>query len=106
MSTAGKDDSVKLFNRLHEAGAPVGEIIDRLRATGDELVSPAMLKLPAPISLRDALSHRLALGGPTAKIVALPRVGIRSSPSEGTPTRVGSAAVTAPRAVWPVTRCR
>ncbi|MEN9841025.1 MAG: hypothetical protein RL376_825 [Verrucomicrobiota bacterium] len=47
----------------------VGEIIDRLHASGDELVSPAMLKLPAPITLREALSHRLALGGPTAKII-------------------------------------
>ncbi len=60
-------DSLGVFptNRASE----VGEIIDRLHATGDELVSPAMLKLPAPITLREALSHRLALAGPTAKIV-------------------------------------
>ena len=60
-------DSLGVFptNRASE----VGEIIDRLHATGDELVSPAMLKLPAPIALRDALSHRLALNGPTTKIV-------------------------------------
>jgi sulfite reductase (NADPH) flavoprotein alpha-component len=59
-------DSLGVFptNRASE----VGEIIDRLHATGDELVSPAMLKLPAPITLREALSHRLALAGPTAKI--------------------------------------
>ena len=60
-------DSLGVFptNRASE----VGEIIDRLHATGDEPVSPVMLKLPAPISLREALSHRLALAGPTSKIV-------------------------------------
>lgn len=47
----------------------VGEILERLGATGDEPVSPAMLKLPAPITLHEALSHRLALAGPTSKIV-------------------------------------
>lgn len=47
----------------------VGDILELLCATGDELVSPAMLKLAEPITLREALSHRLALGGPTAKIV-------------------------------------
>jgi sulfite reductase (NADPH) flavoprotein alpha-component len=49
----------------------VVEIIQRLGATGDEPVSPVMLKLPAPVSLRDALASRLALAGPTAKIVNL-----------------------------------
>lgn len=49
--------------------ADVAEIIARLGATGDELVSPAMLKLPAPIPLREALGSRLALAGPTKKIV-------------------------------------
>jgi sulfite reductase (NADPH) flavoprotein alpha-component len=49
--------------------AEVGELLERLHATGDEPVSPAMLKLAAPIPLREALSHRLALGGPTPKIV-------------------------------------
>lgn len=47
----------------------VAEIIERLGASGDELVSPAMLKLAAPITLREALSQRLALSGPTAKLV-------------------------------------
>jgi sulfite reductase (NADPH) flavoprotein alpha-component len=73
VSLAGGDlqykagDSLGVFptNRPTE----VAEIIERLGATGDELVSPAMLKLPAPITLREALSRRLALGGPTAKIV-------------------------------------
>lgn len=47
----------------------VAEILEKLGASGDELVSPAMLKLPAPISLHDALSHKLALGSPTSKII-------------------------------------
>ena len=47
----------------------VAEIIEGLGATGDELVSPAMLKLAAPITLREALSHRLALSSPTVKIL-------------------------------------
>lgn len=47
----------------------VAELLGRLQATGDELVSPAMLKLPAPIPLRDALFARLALAGPTKKIL-------------------------------------
>ncbi len=50
-------------------GVEVEAIISSVQATGSELVSPAMLKLPAPITLREALSSRLALGGPTAKIV-------------------------------------
>ncbi len=60
-------DSLGVFpaNRPTE----VAEILERLGATGDELVSPAMLKLPAPLSLREVLSHRLALGSPTAKII-------------------------------------
>lgn len=49
--------------------AEVSEILERLGATGDEWVSPAMLKLASPITLREALSHRLALSGPTSKIV-------------------------------------
>jgi len=47
----------------------VAEIIERLGASGDELVSPANLKLAAPISLRAALTSRLALSGPTRKIL-------------------------------------
>lgn len=73
VSLAGSDltykagDSLGVFptNRPTE----VAEIIERLGATGDELVSPAMLKLPAPITLIDALTHKLALAGPTSKIV-------------------------------------
>lgn len=47
----------------------VAELLQRLHATGDELVNPAMLKLMAPIPLRDALTSRLALAGPTKKIL-------------------------------------
>jgi sulfite reductase (NADPH) flavoprotein alpha-component len=60
-------DSLGVFssNRTSE----VDEILQRLNATGDEPVSPVMLKLPAPISLREALTSRLALAKPTRKIV-------------------------------------
>ena len=47
----------------------VAEILARLGASGDEPVSPVMLKLPAPLPLREVLSSRLALAGPTVKIV-------------------------------------
>src|SRR5476649_1106637 len=58
-------DSLGVFpvNRASE----VEEILLRLGATGDELVSPAMLKLSAPIPLREALSTRLALAKPTRR---------------------------------------
>jgi sulfite reductase (NADPH) flavoprotein alpha-component len=49
--------------------ADVDEIIRLLGATGEEPVSPALLKLAAPITLREALGSRLALAGPTGKIV-------------------------------------
>ncbi len=62
-------DSLGVFpaNRAEE----VDEILGRLGATGDERVSPAMLKLGAPVALREVLTSRLALAGPTAKFVAL-----------------------------------
>ncbi|MEO6005180.1 MAG: sulfite reductase subunit alpha [Opitutus sp.] len=60
-------DSLGVFpsNRASE----VNELMGKLGASGDELVSPAMLKLPAPITLREALTTRLALAGPTQKII-------------------------------------
>jgi sulfite reductase (NADPH) flavoprotein alpha-component len=60
-------DSLGVFpsNRAEE----VNELLRRLGATGEELVSPAMLKLPSPIPLREALASRLALAGLTSKIV-------------------------------------
>ena len=60
-------DSLGIYpsNRKEE----VEEILQRLGATGDELVSPANLKLPAPIPLRVALTDKLALAKPTRKIV-------------------------------------
>ncbi|MBA4137152.1 MAG: sulfite reductase subunit alpha [Opitutus sp.] len=47
----------------------VEEVLRHLGATGDELVSPAMLKLTEPIALREALTSRLALSGPTKKFI-------------------------------------
>ncbi len=60
-------DSLGVFptNRQGE----VDEIILRLGVSGNEAVSPAMLKLAAPISLREALTSRLALAKPTRKIL-------------------------------------
>ena len=60
-------DSLGVFpdNRAAEVDA----LLAALGATGSEPVSPAMLKLPAPIPLRDALTCGLALKGPTRKIV-------------------------------------
>jgi sulfite reductase (NADPH) flavoprotein alpha-component len=60
-------DSLGVFpsNRPEE----VDEIIHRLGVSGHEMVSPVMLKLDAPIPLREALTHRLALAKPTRKIV-------------------------------------
>ena len=58
-------DSLGVFptNRPQE----VAEILQRLGATGDE---PVMLpKATAPIAVREALTSRLALSGPTRKIV-------------------------------------
>src|SRR3954465_6382171 len=55
-------DSLGVFpsNRREE----VDEILNLLGATGNEPVSPQALKLPAPISLREALTDRLALAKP------------------------------------------
>ena len=47
----------------------VEDIIRLLGASGDEMVSPTALKLAAPESLRSVLSDRLALGGPTRKVL-------------------------------------
>ncbi len=60
-------DSLGVFatNRASE----VDEILQRLGATGSELVSPVMLKLPNPLPLREVLTSRLALAKPTRKIV-------------------------------------
>ena len=61
-------DSIGVFptNRPGE----VDELLSCLGATGGERVSPVMLRLPAPILLREALGARLALAAPTAKFVA------------------------------------
>ncbi len=49
--------------------ADVEPVLRRLGATGDEPVLPTALKLQAPITLREALAGRLALGKPTRKFV-------------------------------------
>jgi sulfite reductase (NADPH) flavoprotein alpha-component len=60
-------DSLGIFpsNRRSE----VEELLQRLDVTGDELVAPAGLRLPAPVPLRDALTDKLALSKPTRKII-------------------------------------
>ncbi len=60
-------DSLGVFptNRASE----VDELIQRLGVSGNEAVSPVMLKLASPISLREALTSRLALAKPTRKIL-------------------------------------
>ncbi len=60
-------DSLGVFptNRVEE----VEELLRAVGASGDELVSPAMLKLEQPISLREAWTSRLALAGPTPKLL-------------------------------------
>ncbi|MBI5766572.1 MAG: sulfite reductase subunit alpha [Verrucomicrobia bacterium] len=60
-------DSIGVFptNRPSE----VAELLERLGATGGEPVSPAALKLPAPIPLREALAERLALAKPTRRVL-------------------------------------
>ena len=47
----------------------VEELIRLLGASGDEPVSPAMLKHTDPLPLREALFSRLALAGPTPRMV-------------------------------------
>ena len=58
-------DSLGIFatNRPSE----VDELLRRLKATGDELLSPPALKLSTPISLRVALTGRLALAKPSRR---------------------------------------
>jgi sulfite reductase (NADPH) flavoprotein alpha-component len=60
-------DSLGVFpsNRASE----VDELLQRLGATGAEPVSPASLRLAAPVSLRSVLTDKLALAKPTRKFV-------------------------------------
>jgi sulfite reductase (NADPH) flavoprotein alpha-component len=62
-------DSLGIFASNHPA--EVNEILRLLGATGDEPVSPVMLKLPEPITLREALQTRLALAKPTRRALEL-----------------------------------
>src|SRR5882757_6331033 len=58
-------DSLGVFATNRES--EVDDLLRLLGARGDEPVSPAMLKLPAPIPLREALTSRLSLASPTPK---------------------------------------
>lgn len=73
VALAGSDLGYKAGDSLgvFPANAPdeVEEILRLLGATGDELVSPQGLKLAAPLSLREVLTSKLALAGPTRKMV-------------------------------------
>lgn len=60
-------DSLGVF--AHNAPHEVAELLELLHASGEELVSPPMLKLSEPISLHEALNSRLALAGPTPKFL-------------------------------------
>jgi sulfite reductase (NADPH) flavoprotein alpha-component len=60
-------DSLGVFPANRES--EVVELLKRLQLSGDEPVSPAALKLAAPISVREALRGRLALAKPTPKFV-------------------------------------
>ena len=60
-------DSLGVYPTNHPGD--VDAILQCLGAVGDEPVSPAMLKLHEPIALREALHSRMALNGPTSKIL-------------------------------------
>jgi sulfite reductase (NADPH) flavoprotein alpha-component len=80
---AGDSLGVQPANRPED----VAELLRLLGASGDEPVAPAMLKLPAPIPLREALLARLALAGPTPRIVST-LAGRATDPAEK--TRLGA----------------
>jgi len=60
-------DSLGVYPTNHPGD--VAAILECLDAVGDEPVSPALLKHHEPFSLREALHTRLALSGPTSKIL-------------------------------------
>ena len=73
INIAGSDLHYKVGDSLgvfaSNRPAEVEAILQALGATGTEMVSPAMLKLAAPIPLREALGSRLALAKPTRKFI-------------------------------------
>jgi sulfite reductase (NADPH) flavoprotein alpha-component len=60
-------DSLGVYPMNHPGD--VDAILQCLDAVGDEPVSPTLLKLHEPIPLREALHMRLALNGPTSRIL-------------------------------------
>jgi sulfite reductase (NADPH) flavoprotein alpha-component len=74
---AGDSLGVQPANRPED----VAELLLLLGASGDEPVLPAMLKLPAPVPFRDALTDRLALAGPTTRIITT-LAGKATAPAE------------------------
>lgn len=73
LDIAGSDLTYKVGGSLGlfptNRSSEVEELIKLLGAAGDEMVSPAMLRLTAPISLREALTSRLSLAKPTRKVL-------------------------------------
>ncbi|GAB5561116.1 MAG: hypothetical protein SynsKO_27630 [Synoicihabitans sp.] len=63
--TVGDSLGVFATNRPEE----VEELLAHVGATGEELVSPKMLKLEQPITVREAWTSRLALAGPTPMLL-------------------------------------
>ncbi len=63
--TVGDSLGVFASNQTHE----VDELLAAVGATGDEMVSPRMLKLEEPITLREAWTSRMALAGPTPMLL-------------------------------------
>jgi len=90
-------DSLGVYPANHPGD--VDAILQCLGAIGDEPVSPAMLKLTEPIALREALHTRLALNGPTAKILGPLFLKVTAPPE-----REKLAALLAPEAKEDLTR--
>ncbi len=90
-------DSLGVYPANHPGD--VDAILQCLGVIGTEPVSPAMLKLTEPIALKEALHSRLALSGPTQKILGTLFLKV-NEPAE----REKLAALLAPEAKEELTR--
>lgn len=74
-------DSLGVF----AANAPgeVAEVLERLGASGHELVSPVNLRLPQPVPLREVLADKLALAKPTRKALEVLAAKATASKEKG-----------------------